>query len=511
MTSTFRNRVFSRHNPWILGAIYVIISLALNQFRGRFRYIGVIAGDGPSYYYYSFDWPEGLLGSFRTFLYPLFIRILKQINFPFDMLPILQCSLYLIAIWLVYVELKKRLPFLILFPYLVTASQGPHIGYFSDMQNEAFSLVFWLLGLYFTLKSNALTGKYSSTLIAGIFFSISILERTAYLGPTLVIILSSTFFRFNSKIYLYCFRNRLIICSTIIVTLFAFILIKQVTINKPSISNYAGGLLVGHAALMDSSRDLAGSIPENTKGQIWVNEARRYLEQPCKDLKEYQISLDKLKESYLLQNHCFLPIMMASWTQAIYDSTGHLPLKSSEPLEKQIQAWKFAWPNNDNYSLSKYYADNWSVEIDAEFMKYSLGVLTDNWQQYLAWLLSGFFYDFIHYLSWPELITKYFSISFVQSMILAIIWSLISTYVLFKRKKIISVTPLSKFSKFLYLILPTIFMSSIYVSILPVLYSVARYVVIWFPLLFLLAPISVHYLFKDFLCFQNHKSNKSML
>ena len=493
----------------LYGLIYLVISLGLLHYRGQFRYSGILAGDAPSYYYFNFAWPDGLLGSFRNFVYPVFIKVLIQLKFPFEMLPILQCSLYLIAIWLVFQELRKRFPFIILVPFLITASQGPHIGYFSDIQNEALSMVFWLLGFYLMLRKDRFPDKRFLYVISGTLFGISIIERSAYLGPTLIILLFAVLLGSNSKFSLSDFKSKILIGFSIVVVLLAFILLKQITIGKPSISNYSGALLVGHAALLDSKNELQTLEIADSRGKIWVEKARIHLDEPCKELRKYNMAWNKLKESYSLQNQCFLPIMMATWNQAIFETTGNLPLKESEPIEKQIQAWKYTWPNSNSLSLSKYHSENWSLYIDGELLRYSLKVIYQNWPQYLVWLASGTLFDFFHYLSWPELITRHLSISFIQSLSLAVIWSLYFTYFLFKRKQSNRAQVLSAHKKFLLLSIPIIFMISIYASILPVLYSVARYVVIWFPILFFMVPITSYLIFRDFLHTKYQKTNRN--
>ena len=506
----YSTELFFNYNSLILGITYVCTSLVILQFRGRFRYGGVIAGDAPSYYFFDFSWPNGLLGSFRTFIYPLFIELLKQTYFPFEMLPVLQTSMYLIVIWLIFIEIKKRIPYLILIPFLFAASQGPHIGYFGDIQNEAISLVFWLLGLYLLLRSRRLIKGNILAVLAGVFFSLSILERVAFLGPTLVVIVGYFLFRSKSSMSTILQKKGLIVVSTITIIISAFILVKFITINKPSLSNYSGGLLVGHAALMESKTDFQKIHLKNSEGKLWVDEARKYLDQPCKDLRHYDLSLHNIKNSYLLENQCFLPMMMGTWTVAIHDRTGQWPLDNNEPIEKQIQSWKYSWPNNQVISLSRYHSENWDLYIDKALMTYSLEVLIQNWQQYLGWLASGTIYDFIYYLNWPEIITKHFSISFIESIFFTIIWSVICTYALHKRNKLSDTKKIDKGRKIAYLVFPLIFMLSIYASILPALYSVARYVVIWFPILFLIVPISTYYISKDLIYSQKIKADKKI-
>jgi len=470
----------------------------------------VLAGDAPGYYFFDFSWPEGLLGSFRTFIYPLFIELLKQTNFSFNMLPILQTGMYLIIIWLIFTEIKKRIPSIILIPFLFAASQGPHIGSFGDIQNEAITLVFWLLGLYLLLRSRRLIKGDLIAVLAGVFFSLSILERGAFLGPTLVVVVGYFLFRSKSSKSTILQKKGLIVVSTITIIISVFILVKFVTINKPSLSNYSGALLVGHAALMESKTDFQKLGLKNSTGKLWVDEARKYLDQPCKDLRHYELSLHKIRNSYLLENQCFLPIMMGTWTAAIHDITDKWPLENNEPIEKQIQSWKYSWPNNQSISLATYYSENWDLNIDRELMTYSVGVLTQNWKQYLGWLVSSTFFDFIYYLKWPEIITRHFSVSFIDSIFLTIVWSLICTYILYKRNKLSETEKITKSKKIVYLALPLIFMLSIYASISPVAYSVARYIVIWFPILFLIVPISTYYISKDLLCSHKIKTDKKV-
>jgi len=81
---------------------------------------------------------------------------------------------------------------------------------------------------------------------------------------------------------------------------------------------------------------------------------------------------------------------------------------------------------------------------------------------------------------------------------------------LYKRNKLSETEKITKSKKIVYLALPLIFMLSIYASISPVAYSVARYIVIWFPIFFLIVPISTYYISKDLLCSHKIKTDKKV-
>ena len=465
----------------ISGFLFVAFTLGINFFKDEFHFAGIEAADGSSNYYFNFSFPSGFLGGTRTFPYPTFIMMLRQLKIPMFILPIIQLAILLVIIWLLFVEICKYLPALVSIPFMISSAVGSYVPFTNYIGSEFFALSLFYLAILFLLIAHR-TQKLHFVYLSTIFFFTAILTRAAFIGPIFFVLLCYLVFSWNLFRKIDLFKKMFATLGLLFILIFGFSSIKYLMVNSFGISTTTGGLLTGHAALFDDRQNKIGYELSDSVGSKWVSEARSYLDEPCKSLTTSFDSWQNPRTAYNIHYQCYSELLMSTWIIAIYDSTGNLPLPKEEPFRNQVNAWKYVWPNND-LSLDLFFSKYYDISIDNELYTYSREVISSNFQNYSRYIISAFVLGIFDWMSNLAFTNHFFDWDTLDSLLITILFI---TFCSLTFRKFQSATfKLKRINLIILLTSPLILIFFTLISIVPINVVHFRFHVIFTPLLIL--------------------------
>ncbi len=378
---------FQQRNGWgiLIGQmiIYVLYLLAHPNLLNYSLHAG--QADEPSYTGFDFSSWVSVLGNHRTMgFYMIFGN--------FTLWPYFQVICFLLSVCYLYWCFLKfgfdRVMALLFVSFLLW--DNPTLRRFLWVETEVFATIFMNLAvgsMFLAIKK--WNWKTITSLVIFTFFLYQMRPNFSVI-PLLI-----PFWAAGISVILQKFqwadvqRTALRFSLCTILPLMLFCLLRLLVVGQFGVVSMTGGSLAGHAAhylnedniqlLSGDVRILADEIlirkrqftpPNNMSPFDWI-----------KILPEYK----KIE----LQGDSFGGDLMNTWNVAIKQ------LKAIEPLDdpkKNIEAAKYV------KTLAGFYSKNYTVEVDRLLMRFSIDVLSHEWQRYLHWLVGGTFYAMRIYL-----------------------------------------------------------------------------------------------------------------
>jgi hypothetical protein len=357
---------------------------------------GTNSADAPSYFEFDFDWPKGVLGGHRTFIYPFFLEILEVLNFNFFLLPYLTLLILCFSLWALFQSLSlyypKKITILILiFPVLIP-SRNQFMDELAFAGNDVIAMSLWLLTFAKVIKITSIVSpKIFNYFELYAYAIIGTLIRPSFLGAFLGLFLYILILQLKFTIQKEKFKKFIYTFIMYTLTLLFYLTLKFIVIGSLSFASLQGGLLASHVGMLYGAEI---SQHENEASR-WISSARRNTMIKCRDfdLRYVEGDFNIKMQSY---NECYRYFVPTLFTIAIYDKTGKYPLPQDlYSFYQQMTAIDYAWPKSDSLSFSRYTNEHYNYLIDDSLNEYSIKIIKDNPKIYLLWLRDSSFYALI--------------------------------------------------------------------------------------------------------------------
>lgn len=369
------------HDTKFLKILFLFQCLILLIYTRSTHYLDYYAdvGDEPSYILFDFSSLKTILGGHRTFGLPLVLRVFYSFFHSYVYWPCFQICVYILSIFILLTCLFKadynKLLALIFCSIILWYRNM--IQYFPFILTEplAASLVNVTLGV---IVLNFYRPTYLRYTLIGVLSLLMPVVRPSLAYVSLVLpiwflilevcsgfSLRKIQFRPTLKLAVFAWTPLIILCG-----------VRLLVLGQLGVVSMAGGLLSGHAGYYLAEHDIP-ALPEDLRSFAQkILERKSHLSPPCNETPVDE-GVFGIRRGVTIHEECFGPILMTTWSEAIYEAKNQLPVVE---VEKNWEPWKFVRTLSGYHNLYDY-------QIDARLAYYSKAVLKVHSLEHQHWFI----------------------------------------------------------------------------------------------------------------------------